>query len=109
MEDRQTDRPTDRPTDLGIKAPSRSLKILAGARQRASFFYAFRNFPIVTRNVLFDIGKSLKKFEEIDYDALDKMEYSKTFAYRYNSQQLKILVPNVAAKTKLFQDRFCSN
>ena len=44
---------------------------------------------------LFDIGKSMKKFDQINYDALEKMKDGEAFASKYDSQQLKIRVPNV--------------
>ena len=52
--------------------------------------------PIVTADIfLFNIGKSKKKFQVINYDALEKMKDGETFASKYDSQQLKIRVLNV--------------
>ena len=62
----------------------------------ASIFQALRKCPIVTADIfLFNIGKSKTKFEQINYDALEKMKDGEAFASKYNSQQLKIRVPNV--------------
>ena len=62
----------------------------------ASIFQALRKCPIVTADIfLFNIGKSKKKFEVINYDALEKIKDGEAFASKYNSQQLKIRVPNV--------------
>ena len=62
----------------------------------ASIFQALRKCPIVTADIfLFNIGKSMKKFEQINYDALEKMKDGEAFASKYESQQLKIRVPNV--------------
>ena len=62
----------------------------------ASIFQALRKCPIVTADIfLFNIGKSMKKFDEINYDALEKMKDGEAFASKYDSQQLKIRVPNV--------------
>ena len=62
----------------------------------ASIFQALRKCPIVTADIfLFDIGKSMKKFDQINYDALEKMKDGEAFASKYDSQQLKIRVPNV--------------
>ena len=62
----------------------------------ASIFQALRKCPIVTADIfLFNIGKSMKKFDRINYDALEQMKDGEPFASRYNSQQLKIRVPNV--------------
>ena len=62
----------------------------------ASIFQALRKCPIVTADIfLFNIGKSKNKFVQINYDALEKMKDGEAFASKYNSQQLKIRVPNV--------------
>ena len=62
----------------------------------ASIFQALRKCPIVTADIfLFNIGKSKKKFEVINYDALEAMKDGEAFASKYDSQQLKIRVPNV--------------
>ena len=62
----------------------------------ASIFQALRKCPIATADIfLFNIGKSMKKFDRINYDALEQMKDGEPFASRYNSQQLKIRVPNV--------------
>ena len=37
----------------------------------------------------------MNKFVRINYDALEKMKDGEAFASKYNSQQLKIRVPNV--------------
>ena len=62
----------------------------------ASIFQALRKCPIVTADIFFfNIGKSMKKFDQINYDALEKMKDGEAFASKYGSQQLKIRVPNV--------------
>ena len=62
----------------------------------ASIFQALRKCPIVTADIfLFNIGKSMKKFDQINYDALEKMKDGEAFASKYDIQQLKIRVPNV--------------
>ena len=62
----------------------------------ASIFQALRKCPIVTADIfVFNIGKSKKKFEVINYDALENMKDGEAFASKYDSQQLKIRVPNV--------------
>ena len=62
----------------------------------ASIFQALRKCPIVTADIfLVNIGKSMKKFDKINYDALEKMKDGEAFASKYDSQQLKIRVPNV--------------
>ena len=44
---------------------------------------------------LFNIGKSMKKFEEVNYEVLEDLKDGDAFASKYNSQELKIKVPNV--------------
>ena len=62
----------------------------------ASIFQDLRKRPLVTADIfLFNIGKSMKKFDEINYDALEKLKDGEAFASKFNSQQLKIRVPNV--------------
>ena len=62
----------------------------------ASIFQALRKCLIVTADIfLFNIGKSMKKFDQINYDALEKMKDGEVFASKYDNQQLKIRVPNV--------------
>ena len=62
----------------------------------ASFFQALRKCPLVTADIfLFNIGKSKKKFDEINYDVFEKLKDGEAFASKYNSQQLKIKTPNV--------------
>ena len=62
----------------------------------ASIFQALRKCPIVTADIfLFNIGKSKKKFDVINYDALEAIKDGEAFASKYDSQQLKIRVPNV--------------
>ena len=62
----------------------------------ASIFQALRKCPIVTADIfLFNIGKSMKKFDQINYDALEKMKDGDAFASKYDSKHLKIRVPNI--------------
>ena len=62
----------------------------------ASIFQALWKCPILIANIfLFNIGKSKTKLDQINYDALEKMKDGEAFASKYDSQQLKIRVPNV--------------
>ena len=59
----------------------------------ASIFQALRKYPIVTADIfLFNIGKSKNKFDQINYDALEKMKDGEAFASKYDSQHLKNVV-----------------
>ena len=47
----------------------------------ASIFQALRKCPIVTVDIfLFNIGKPKNKFDQINYDALEKMKDGEAFA-----------------------------
>ena len=53
----------------------------------ASIFQALRKCSIVTADIfLFNIGKSMNKFDHINYDALEKMKDGEAFASKCNSQ-----------------------
>ena len=44
---------------------------------------------------LFNLGKSKKKSDEVNYEVLEDLKDGDAFASKYNSQQLKIKTPNV--------------
>ena len=82
-----------------VKSMFGSRRVVSGIdikTSNASIFQDLRKRPLVTADVfLFNIGKSMKKFDEINYDALEKLKDGEAFASKFNSQQLKIRVPNV--------------
>ena len=58
--------------------------------------YALSKRPLSTTDIfLFNIGKSKKKFEDVNYELLEDLKDGDAFASKYNSQELKIRVPNV--------------
>ena len=62
----------------------------------ASIFQALRKCPIVTVDIfLCNVGKSKYKFDPINYDALESIKDGEALASKYDSQHLKIRVPNV--------------
>ena len=62
----------------------------------ASICHALSKRPLSTTDIfLFNIGKSKKKFEDINYELLEDLKDGDAFASKYNSQELKIKVPNV--------------
>ena len=62
----------------------------------ASICHALSKRPLSTTDIfLFNIGKSLRKFEEVNYELLEDLKDGDAFASKYNSQELKIKVPNV--------------
>ena len=44
---------------------------------------------------MFNIEKSLRRMKEVNYDMLEDLKDGDAFASKYNSQELKIKVPNV--------------
>ena len=82
-----------------VKSVFGTRKVVSGIdikTNSASIFQALRKCPIVTADIfLFNVGKSKNKFDQINYDALEKMKDGEAFASKYDSQQLKIRVPNV--------------
>ena len=62
----------------------------------ANICHALSKRPLSTTDIfLFNIGKSKKKFEEVNYEVLEDLKDGDAFASKYNSQELKIKVPNV--------------
>ena len=62
----------------------------------ASICHALTKRPLSTTDIfLFNIGKSKKKFEDVNYELLEDLKDGDAFASKYNSQELKIKVPNV--------------
>ena len=62
----------------------------------ANICHALSKQSLATADIfLFNIGKSMKKFEEVNYEVLEDLKDGDAFASKYNSQQLKIKVPNV--------------
>ena len=82
-----------------VKSVFGTRRVMSGINiktSNASFFQALRKCPLVTADIfLFNIGKSKKKFDEINYDVFEKLKDGEAFASKYNSQQLKIKTPNV--------------
>ena len=64
--------------------------------QKCSHFSSFTKVPLVKADIfLFNIGKSKNKFDQINYDVLEKMKDGEAFASKYDSQQMKVRVLNV--------------
>ena len=82
-----------------VKSVFGTRKVVSGINIKsnsASIFQALRKCPIVTVDIfLFNIGKSKNKFDQINYDALESIKDGEALASKYDSQQLKIRVPNV--------------
>ena len=76
-----------------------SRKVVSGINIKnnsANIFQAIRKCSIVTVDIfLCNMGKSKYKFDPSNYDALESLKDGEAFASKYDSQQLKIRVPNV--------------
>ena len=58
--------------------------------------HALTKQPLATTDIfLFNLGKSKKKFDVVNYEVLEDLKDGAAFASKYNSQQLKIKTPNV--------------
>ena len=73
-----------------VKSVYGSRKVVCGINIKnnsANIFQALRKCSIVTADIfLFNIGKSMNKFDHINYDALEKMKDGEAFASKCNSQ-----------------------
>ena len=81
----------------------------------AHITHALTKHPLTTADIfLFNIGKSVDTLSEINYDMLEGIKDGKLFTSKYDSQRLKIRVPNVVMVfsndepniTKLAKDRW---
>ena len=58
--------------------------------------HALTKQPLATTDIfLFNLGKSKKKSDVVNYEVLEDLKDGDAFASKYNSQQLKIKTPNV--------------
>ena len=57
---------------------------------------SLRKHPLATADIfLFNLGKSKKNFENVNYEMLEDLKDGDAFAEKYDSQKLKIKTPNV--------------
>ena len=82
-----------------VKSVYGSRKVVSGINIKnnsANIFQALRKCSIVTVDIfLCNVGKSKYKFDPINYDALESIKDGEALAFKYDSQHLKIRVPNV--------------
>ena len=58
--------------------------------------HALSKHPLATADIfLFNLGKSKKDFENVNYGILEDLKDGSTFAEKYDSRNLKIRTPNV--------------
>merc|ERR1712236_90555 len=57
---------------------------------------SLRKHPLATADIfLFNLGKSKKNFENVNYEMLETLKDGDAFADKYDSEKLKIKTPNV--------------
>ena len=57
---------------------------------------SLRKYPLATADIfLFNLGKSKKNFENVNYEMLEDLKDGDAFAEKYDSQKLKIKTPNI--------------
>ena len=62
----------------------------------ANICYCLKKQPLSTADIfLFNIGKTNKNVDAVNYEVLEDLKDGDAFASKYNSQQLKIKTPNV--------------
>ena len=82
-----------------VKSIYGTRKVVSGINLRAntpSICHVLSKQPLSTADIfLFNIGKAKKKTDAVNYEVLEDLKDGDAFAAKYNSQQLKIRVPNV--------------
>ena len=62
----------------------------------ANICYCLKKQPLSTADIfLFNIGKTNKNGDAVNYEVLEDLKDGQSFSSKYNSQQLKIKTPNV--------------
>ena len=76
-----------------------SRRVVSGINLKTSsknICQSLRKYQLATVDIfLFNLGKSLKKYEEVNYELLEDLKDGDAFAEKYDSQKLKIKTPNV--------------
>ena len=82
-----------------VKSVYGTRKVVSGINLRAntaSICHVLSKQPLSTADIfLFNIGKAKTKTDAVNYEVLEDLKDGDAFAAKYNSQQLKIRVPNV--------------
>ena len=82
-----------------IKAVFGTPRVVSGINLKTSsknICQSLRKYQLATVDIfLFNLGKSLKKYEEVNYELLEDLKDGDAFAEKYDSQKLKIKTPNV--------------
>ena len=82
-----------------VKAMYGTSRVVSGINLKASsknICHALTKQPLATADIfLFNLGKSKKNFENVNYEMLEDLKDGDAFTEKYNSQKLKIKTPNV--------------
>ena len=82
-----------------IKAMFGANRVVSGINLKTSsknICQSLRKYPLATADIfLFNLGKTKKYYEDINYGILEDLKDGSTFAEKYDSQNLKIRTPNI--------------
>ena len=82
-----------------IKAMFGANRVVSGINLKTSsknICQSLRKYPLATADIfLFNLGKTKKDYEDINYGILEDLKDGSTFAEKYDSQNLKIRTPNI--------------
>ena len=82
-----------------VKAMYGTSRVVSGINLKASsknICHALSKHPLATADIfLFNLGKSLKNYEEVNYEMLEDLKDGDAFTEKYDSQKLKIKTPNI--------------
>ena len=82
-----------------VKAMYGTSRVVSGINLKASsknICHALSKHPLATADIfLFNLGKSLKNYEEVNYEMLEDLKDGDAFTEKYDSHKLKIKTPNV--------------
>ena len=82
-----------------VKAMFGTSRVVSGINLKTSsknICQSLRKHPLATADIfLFNLGKSKKNFENVNYEMLEDLKDGDAFAEKYDSQKLKIKTPNV--------------
>ena len=82
-----------------LKAMYGTSRVVLGINLKASsknICHALSKHPLATADIfLFNLGKSLKNYEEVNYEMLEDLKDGDAFTEKYDSHKIKIKTPNV--------------
>jgi len=82
-----------------VKAMYGTSRVVSGINLKATsknICHALTKQPLATADIfLFNLGKSKKNFENVNYEMLEDLKDGDAFTEKYDSQKLKIKTPNV--------------